>query len=332
MDLQQRLNLLVELGAHILNAPDSWLAAKEKAYRENGWFTPEFIDLGTAHIATEFLSRANLETLVDTYKIPDLHIKVRNVGIIMAGNIPLVGFHDFLCTFLSGHYQTIKLSSKDKVLMQYLVDWLGAKEPSLADQIRFEEMLKGADAYIATGSNNSSRYFEYYFARFPHIIRKNRTSAAVVTGNETPAELSALADDVYTYFGLGCRNVTMLYVPENYDFVPLLEAFKKYNYLFDLHKYKNNYDYQLAMLMINREHYMTNGSLILRKNASLFSPVSVLNYDTYQDPNSLVAGLLDNESVQCIVGFDQLPFGNSQKPGLTDFADGADTLQFLLSL
>jgi hypothetical protein len=332
MDLQQRLNLLVELGGHILAAPDSWLAAKEKAYRENGWFTPEFIDLSSRNIATEFLSRDNLSKLAATYKIPGAQKKIRNVGIIMAGNIPLVGFHDFLCTFLSGHHQTIKLSSKDKVLLQYLVEWLWNKEPSLTEEIRFGEMLRSCDAYIATGSNNSSRYFEYYFSRFPHIIRKNRTSAAILTGNETVEELAALADDVYMYFGLGCRNVTMLYVPENYDFVPLLETFKKYDYLFDLHKYKNNYDYQLAMLMINREHYMTNGSIILRKNASLFSPVSVLNYDTYQDPLALVAALRNHESVQCIVGFDQLPFGSSQKPGLTDFADGADTLQFLLSI
>ncbi|HTE26543.1 acyl-CoA reductase [Flavitalea sp.] len=332
MDLQQRLNLLVELGGHIIAAPYSWLAAKERAHHENGWFIPEFIDLSVQNIVTEFLTRDKLAKLAASYKIPAIQKKPGDVGIIMAGNIPLVGFHDFLCTFLSGHHQTIKLSSKDKVLLQYLVEWLWNKEPSLKEEIRFEEMLKGCDAYIATGSNNSSRYFEYYFSRFPHIIRKNRTSAAIITGNETIGELSALADDVYMYFGLGCRNVTMLYVPENYDFVPLLEAFKKYNYLFDHHKYKNNYDYQLAMLMINREHYMTNGSIILRKNASLFSPVSVLNYDTYQDPVSLLASLSTNESVQCIIGLDQLNFGSSQKPGLTDFADGADTLQFLLSL
>jgi len=332
MDLQQRLNLLVELGNHMLEAPESWLAAKEKAHRENGWFIPEFIDLSIQNITTAFLTRDKLEKLADTYQVPATQKNPRNVGIIMAGNIPLVGFHDFLCTFLSGHHQTIKLSSKDKVLLQYLIEWLWARVPSLKEEIRFGEMLRDCDAYIATGSNNSSRYFQYYFSRFPHIIRRNRTSAAIITGNETPEDLSALADDVYLYFGLGCRNVTMLYVPENYDFVPLLEAFKKYNYLFDLHKYKNNYDYQLAMLMINREHYMTNGSIILRKNTSLFSPVSVLNYDTYQDPVTLVASLRSNLSVQCILGFDQLKFGSSQTPGLSDFADGADTLQFLLSL
>ena len=330
MDLLQRINLLVELGEHLAAAPDSWLSAKQKAYYENGWFTPEFIDLSTRNITIEFLNRASLEAVAEKYKIPNHQPQPLNIGIIMAGNIPMVGFHDFLCTFLSGHHQTIKLSSKDKVLPTYLIEWLWRREPSLKAAIRLSEMLKGCDAYIATGSNNSSRYFEYYFARF-HIIRKNRTSAAVLTGSESNEELMALADDVYLYFGLGCRNVTMLYVPEEYDFVPLLEAFKKYNHLFDHHKYKNNYDYQLAMLMINREHYMTNGSIILRKNASQFSPVSVLNYDTYTDLSCLLTTLRNSESVQCIVGAGELPFGVSQQPGLTDFADGADTLQFLLA-
>jgi len=332
MDLKQRLNLLVELGDHILSMPDSWLSTKEKAYHENGWFTPEFIDLSAYNIATRFLNRTALESVVKQYSLPESKLRPLDVGIVMAGNIPLVGFHDFLCVFLSGHNQVIKLSSKDKVLLRYLVEWLWAKDEMLKNTIRFSEMLKGCDAYIATGSNNSSRYFEYYFSRFPHLIRKNRSSAAILTGSEDLSQLAALADDVYTYFGLGCRNVTKIYVPENYDFVPLLETFKIYNHLFDHHKYKNNYDYQLAMLMINREQYMTNGSLILRKNNSLFSPVSVLHYDYYDDPAVLAASLAASEAVQCVVGYNQLPFGDSQKPRLTDFADGADTLQFLLSL
>ena len=332
MDLKQRLNLLVELGDHILSMPDSWLSTKEKAYHENGWFTPEFIDLSAYNIATRFLNRTALESVVKQYSLPESKLRPLDVGIVMAGNIPLVGFHDFLCVFLSGHNQVIKLSSKDKVLLRYLVEWLWAKDEMLKNTIRFSEMLKGCDAYIATGSNNSSRYFEYYFSRFPHLIRKNRSSAAILTGSEDLSQLAALADDVYTYFGLGCRNVTKIYVPENYDFVPLLETFKIYNHLFDHHKYKNNYDYQLAMLMINREQYMTNGSLILRKNNSLFSPVSVLHYDYYDDPAVLAASLAASEGVQCVVGYNQLPFGDSQKPRLTDFADGADTLQFLLSL
>ncbi|RYF45121.1 MAG: acyl-CoA reductase [Chitinophagaceae bacterium] len=255
----------------------------------------------------------------------------RQVGVVMAGNIPLVGFHDFLCVFLSGHKMTIKLSSRDKILITGLVNEMTSLVPELAQEIVFSEMLKGCDAYIATGSNNSSRYFEYYFAKYPHIIRRNRTSAAVLSGAETKEELELLADDVYTYFGLGCRNVTKLYVPEGYDFVPLLEAFKKYNFLFEHHKFKNNYDYQLALLLINKEMYMSNGSLLLRANKSLFSPIGVLNYEFYDEPITLKASLATSDEVQCVVAHDQLPFGDTQKPTLTDFADGVDTLQFLLS-
>jgi hypothetical protein len=331
MHLQQRLNLLVELGHHLQANPDSWLAAKDRAYMENAWFTPEFIEVSVANIIHQFLNKTKLEAFAASYHIDDKKQAAANVGIIMAGNIPLVGFHDFLCTFLSGHRQTIRLSSKDKVLMKYIVEWMWSKEPALKEAVGFADMLKGCDAYIATGSNNSSRYFEYYFSKYPNIIRKNRTAAAIVTGTETTAALEALADDVYMYFGFGCRNVTKLYVPPDYDFVPLLEAFKKYNYVFDHNKYKNNYDYQLAMLLINRELYMTNGSILLRRHTSLFSPVSVLNYETYDEPITLGASLATSESVQCVVGFNHLPFGESQKPGLTDFADGTDTLQFLLS-
>ncbi len=331
MDLQQRLNLLVQLGEYILSAPSSWLSAKEKAYRENNWFTPEFIDKSASAIALNFLSQNNLSALINTYNIPATKNNPANVGIVMAGNLPLVGFHDFLCTFLAGHHQTIKLSSKDNVLLPHLIEWLIEKAPELRDEIRFSDMLKGCDAYIATGSNNSARYFEYYFSKFPHIIRKNRTAVAVVTGHESSEELGLLADDVYTYFGLGCRNVTKIYVPAGYNFEQLLQAFKKYNYLFDHHKYKNNYDYQLALLLLNNKFYMTDGSIILQESESIFSPISLLNYEFHADPVSLVPELKANESVQCVVGAGGVPFGRAQQPGLTDFADGVDTLQFLLS-
>ena len=319
------------MGEYILESPRPWQAAKEKAFQENGWFNPEFIDIAVRNIATEYLEKNKLESFANTYNIPGQKDTVKNVGIVMAGNIPLVGFHDFLCTFISGHYQTIKLSSRDSALLSHLTDWMFTKAPELNAAIRFEVMLKGCDAYIATGSNNSARYFEYYFSRFPHIIRKNRTSVAILNGNETMEQLSALADDVYMYFGLGCRNVTKIYVPQGYDFVPLLESFRKYNYLFDHHKYKNNYDYQLAVLLINKHFYMTNGSVILHQNASLYSPISVLHYEYYDDAATLAATLRTNESVQCLVGMDHIPFGQAQKPELTDFADGIDTLQFLLS-
>ncbi|MBO9565284.1 MAG: acyl-CoA reductase [Niastella sp.] len=332
MNLQQRIDLLKGLGEYILSTDNQWTAVKERASRENGWFTPEFIDLSVQNIARIFLDPAALSAWASQYGIPETQSSIKNVGIVMAGNIPLVGFHDLLCVFISGHRQTIKLSSKDEVLMRHLVAQLHAWEPATESLIGIQPMLKGCDAYIATGSNNSARYFDYYFARYPHIIRRNRTSVAILDGNETVEELGLLADDVYLYFGLGCRNVTQLYVPEGYDFVPLLETFKKYNELGDHNKYKNNYDYQLALLILNKSYYMTNGSIILHENASPFSPISQLHYSFYKDEQAVASSLLNNADIQCVVGKKWLPFGQSQQPGLTDYADGIDTLQFLLGL
>jgi hypothetical protein len=213
-------------------------------------------------------------------------------------------------------------------MVKLLAQW----DPAVNEIIIIADQLKGCDAYIATGSNNSSRYFEYYFSKYPHIIRRNRTSAAVLTGNETVADLEALADDVYLYFGLGCRNVTKLFVPKNYDFLPLLEAFKKYTWLADNSKYKNNYDYQLAIMIINKLYYMTNGSLLLQEHTALFSPISQLHYEYYSDLNNAYAQLNNNQDVQCVVGDRGIAFGKAQRPALTDYADKADTLQFLLEL
>jgi hypothetical protein len=332
MNLQQRTDLGKRLGEYILSADTQWMAAKQKASIENGWFTPEFIDVAVGNIAGTMLEPSKLAAWTSQYPIPATNNQPKNVGLVMAGNIPLVGFHDFLAVFISGHRQTIKASSKDEVLIKHLVQQLHAWEPATESLISFQPMLKGCDAYIATGSNNSARYFDYYFGKYPHIIRRNRTSVAILTGNETVEELALLADDVYQYFGLGCRNVTKLYVPEGYDFVPLLETFKKYNYLADHHKYKNNYDYQLAILILNKQYYMTNSSLILHENNAFFSPISVLHYSHYKDVKEVAASLQDNEDIQCIVGKQYIPFGQSQQPGLSDYADGADTLQFLLSL
>lgn len=332
MNLQQRIDLLKRLGDYILSADNQWTAIKERASRENGWFTPAFIDLSVQNIARTFLDPAALLAWASQYGIPEMQPVIKNVGIVMAGNIPLVGFHDLLSVFMSGHRQTIKLSSKDDVLIRHLVAQLHAWEPATQSLIGLQPMLKGCDVYIATGSNNSARYFDYYFAKYPHIIRRNRTSVAVLDGSETVNELALLADDVYLYFGLGCRNVTQLYVPEEYDFVPLLETFKKYNALAHHNKYRNNYDYQLALLILNKSYYMTNDSIILHESSSPFSPISQLHYSFYKDEQAVASSLLNNSDIQCVVGKKWLPFGQSQQPGLTDYADGIDTLQFLLKL
>jgi hypothetical protein len=198
--------------------------------------------------------------------------------------------------------------------------------------IVFQEMLKDCDAYIATGSNNSARYFEYYFKKYPHIIRRNRTSVAILDDNETTKELEELADDVHLYFGMGCRNVTKIFVPKGYEFIPLLTAFKKYDHFKDHNKYKNNYDYNLALHILNGKFYMANESIILLENSSIFSPISQLNYEFYTDKKTVEESLRSSDDVQCTVGHNHIPFGQAQLPSLTDYADGIDTINFLTKL
>jgi len=331
MKLNDRIDLLVRLGDHMSSDEMSWAEARERASYQNAWFLPEFVERATTSAAAAYLDRTALESASRQYDLTDRPAGMLTVGVVMAGNIPMVGFHDLLCTFLSGHRQKVKLSTKDDVLIPYLVRLLTEWEPAVADRISFGEQLKGCDAYIATGSNNTARYFEQYFARFPHIIRKNRTSVAILEGNETREELDRLADDIQLYFGLGCRNVTKVLVPENYDFVPLLEALRKYGYLMESHKYKNNVDYNLALHIINNKFYMTNGEIVLSENPSPFSPIGQLNYSFYTDRETAVQSL-ETDTLQCLVGKGHVPFGHAQRPALTDYADGVDTMAFLSGL
>lgn len=332
MQLQQRIELLVRLGEYMQNGNNEFELIKEKAYRENPWFIPEFIHEAAANISNNFLKKNKLSDWVSKYHIPEQNTAPKTVGVVMAGNIPLVGFHDLLSVFITGHYAVIKPSSKDVVLIKHLVQKLYEWEITIQNYISFAETLKGCDAYIATGSNNSGRYFEYYFGKYPSIIRKNKTSVAILDGTESNELLEKLADDIQLYFGLGCRNVTKLYVPVDYDFMPLLEALKKYGHFMEFHKYKHNYDYYLALLIMNNKFYMTEGSLILTENESLFTPVGQINYSYYQDKEQLTKELSKNEEIQCITGEGFIAFGNAQLPSLTDYADGVDTMQFLCNL
>lgn len=332
MILQDRIGLLSRLGSYMLSDDAHWQHAKRKAFLQNGWFIQEFIELATKNIAKKFLAEDELNKWAAGYRVQNTTSEPRNIGIVMAGNIPMVGFHDLLSVFISGHKATIKLSSRDEVLMRQIVDVLKNWDPRVNELVQFSEMLKGCDAYIATGSNNTSRYFEYYFGKYPHIIRRNKTSVAVVNGKETKTELEQLANDVYEFFGLGCRNVTKLYVPAGYDFESLLSAFKKYDYLADHHKYKNNYDYNLTVHILNNKFYMTNGSILLIEDSSIFSPISQLNYEYYASRDELLASLYHNQDIQGIVEKDHIPFGQAQSPGLLDYADRVDTMEFLQSL
>lgn len=330
MKLQNRIILLQRLKEYLQNNGSEWQETKQKAAAANAWFTPEFIDLSVKNIVEEYLDAVKLQAWIQHYHITD-SISPKNVGIVMAGNIPLVGFHDFLAVFVTGHVQTIKLSSKDDVLLKHLVQKMCSWEKSVQNYISFAPMLKGCDAYIATGSNNSALYFDHYFSKYPSIIRRNRTSVAVLKGDESMEELEKLSDDIHLYFGLGCRNVTKIYVPEGYDFVPLLQSFKRYRYFADHNKYRNNFDYNLSLHIMNNRFYMTNDTALLVEHESLFSPISQLHYSFYTDAGEVLQLLRGNNEVQCIAGVD-IPFGEAQRPGLMNYADGVDTMAFLLTL
>jgi len=331
MNLQARINLMLQLGEYLKQNDPEWQEIKQQAAYKNGWFTPAFVDNACGEIATQFLEETTLRKWVAHYHLDD-QISPKNIGIVMAGNIPLVGFHDFLTVFISGHYQTIKLSGKDDLLLKFLIQKLYSFDIRIQNVVSFADTLKGCDAYIATGSNNTARYFEQYFAKYPHIIRKNRTSVAILNGKESEEDLLALSHDIHLYFGLGCRNVSKLYVPEGYDFVQLIQSFKPYDYFADHHKFKNNYDYQLSIILLNHQYYMTSSATLLTQNDGLFSPISHVFYDFYTDIRSLQNDLKQNDDIQCIIGDGGLGFGTAQHPGLFSYADGVDTMAFLLEL
>ena len=330
MNLQARIKGFVSLG-HQLSDPNNTLLneAKLKAYRQNAWFLPEFIDQAILQIREQFLDQSALEVWTAGY--PSISNEATNlkVGIVMAGNIPLVGFHDLLSTLIAGHTAIVKRSSKDQVLMDFIIKSLIHIDPKFEAQILVQEQLKNCDAYIATGGNTAGNYFEYYFGKFPHIIRKNKTSIAILDGSETLSELAALADDCMLYYGMGCRNVTQIWVPEGYDFIPFLNALKKYNYLLDQHKYKHNYDYQLALLMMGKKLYMDSGGVLMSENPSPFAAISQIHYQQYKLG---AMPKLNMDEIQCVVGKNQLPFGSLQKPLLAQYADGVDSLAFLSGL
>lgn len=331
MKLQERIGLMSRLGGYLRDDGEDWKNIKQKASVENAWFTSEFVDLATINISSRFLVAEILTKWAAHYHLDD-NIVPKSVGIVMAGNIPMVGFHDMLTVFISGHKQVIKLSGKDDVLIKHLIEVLTGWDSRVSEYISIAEKLTGNDAYIATGSNNSARYFDYYFGRYPSIIRHNRTSVALLEGNEDADQLDKLSDDIHQFFGLGCRNVTKLYVPEEYDFVPLLNAGKKYSYLADHPKYRNNFDYYLALQIMSHKFYMTNQCLLLVESEELFTPVSQVNYSFYSNKENLVKELNANQNIQAIVGNAGIPFGQVQKPSILDYADGVDTMQFLLTV
>ena len=330
MNLQTRLNSFFLLKDRLLDKDNiALIQAKATIYNQNSWFLPDFIEKAIEQIATQFLTKEALMEWTAAY--PQIADKMthKKVGIVMAGNIPLVGFHDLLSTLIAGHTAVVKLSSKDTVGMEYIMNTLIEVEPQWKEYIIVQSHLKDCDAYIATGSNNTSRYFEQYFGKYPHIIRSNKTSIAILDGRESNADLDLLADDMMLYFGRGCRNVTQVWVPEGYDFIPLLNALKKYNYIIDEHKYRHNYDYQLALLMMTRQFYMDTNAILLSENPSPFAAIAQIHYQFYTPSQPPI---VNPAEIQCIVGKGGLSFGSLQKPSLQQYADGVDTLAFLTSL
>lgn len=336
MILSHRIKALSRLGKVIGKLSENEIESiARRAHNINNWFTAGNVKQaleGCAHM----LQEDKLKKWTNAYNLsPDTPKKV---GVVMAGNIPLVGFHDFLSVLISGHILYAKLSSQDPFLLPYLAEKLVEIEPEFSDYIEYPQFLKEVDAVIATGSDNTSRYFEYYFSSIPHVIRKNRSSVLVLSGNETEEELKETGKDIFSYYGLGCRNISKVFVPEGYTFDNLYEALEEYVSISDHHKYVNNYDYNKSIYLVNKVPHLDNGFLLIRESEEFVSPISVLYYERYKNEEDL-KDLLSrySEKIQCTVSTHEgvenrvMP-GNAQKPEPWDYADGVNTLEFLSTL
>lgn len=307
-----------------------------KAGQKNGWFTRDNV-MNALNSWGQQLTKEQLKDWLSNYYI-DKDSQPKTIAIIMAGNIPLVGVHDFIAVLISGNKVLAKLSSNDSVLLPFISEFLIDCEPRLAERIQFtQDKLVDFDAVIATGSNNTSRYFEYYFGKYPNIIRKNRSSVAVLSGEETKEELKALGKDIFQYFGLGCRSVSKLFVPKGYDFRLFFESIFDFQDIANVHKYANNYDYNKAVFLMSEFNILDNNFLLLKEDENYTSPIGTLYYEHYETLDVLNQKLnADTSKLQCVVGNDEIarsvPFGTTQNPALNDYADGVDTFQFLLDL
>lgn len=352
MDIQQRINAFAKLGSFLSQFSRKEISQKKHvthndlffegflhqmkiAAENNGWFTKDNILFALEGWAT-LLTPEKLKMWLEKYDFSATP-SPKTIAVIMAGNIPLVGFHDFLCVLITGHNVLVKQSSNDKHLLPYLAKYLEFVDPGFKGKISFTEgELKDFDAVIATGSNNTARYFEYYFGAKPHIIRKNRNSVAVLTGEETPEQLAALSNDIFRYFGLGCRNVSKLYVPQNYNFDGLFNAVYHWKDIINHAKYANNYDYNKAVYLMSLFDMLENGFLMLKEDESFGSPIATLFYEHYDSLENLEQTLAQqSEHIQCVVSHnfkkEEIPFGQTQLPELHDYADAVDTIAFLLT-
>jgi len=332
---QQNINNLVRLG-ELLSKTEQFNDIFEKAEQQNSWFTRANV-IFAFKSWSDALSENNVKQWLSQYQLPQT-TSSKKILIIMAGNLPLVGLHDLLCVLVTGHKAIVKLSSNDCVLLPYLITQMKTFAPEWTEAVTFtDDKVTEYDAVIATGSNNTARYFEYYFGKKPHIIRKNRHSVAVLTGKETPEELFALGKDIFLYYGLGCRSISKLFVPKGYDFNLLFQAIYPYKDIIQEQKYANNYDYNKAVYLMSLFQLLENGFLLLKEDEHYGSPIATLFYEYYTDVDSLKEKLTtDAEKIQCVVAHnfttEEVAFGETQTPQLWDYADGVDTLNFLLKL
>jgi hypothetical protein len=311
----------------------------QRAYHFNPWFTPENSSRAIRAIITHMLDSHKLSQWLSKYETGTDHRPHKTIGLIMAGNLPLVGFHDFLCAYVTGFDIKIKLSSKDDVILPHIIRMLAEIDEEVNNTVHIVDRLEHYDAVIATGSNNSNRYFEYYFRSYPKILRRNRSSIAILSGTETAEQLYGLTDDICVYFGFGCRNVSKLYVPEGYDVRQLFPYLEKYKWMHDHTKYMNNYDYNRTLLLMNSTPHLSDDIVMLQESESISSPVAVVYYEYYTSLDALTTKIsTQRDSIQCIVAdksmgiTDSVDFGQTQSPELWDYADGVDTISFLLSL
>ena len=339
MNIKERIDSFAELGKVLRNL----LSEKDRKdsfglsdlinnqHLKNPWFTSENVRASVKAIAGE-LTEENLINWTNAYPELNKNSNPVKAGVIMAGNIPLVGFHDFLSVLISGNILRAKTSSKDSELIVKIAGILCSINPGFREKITFAEgPLADFDVVIASGSNNSSRYFEYYFGKYPNIIRKNRNSIAIIEGDETEAELKSLGTDIFLYFGLGCRNVSKIFIPKGYDLSLLVSNWTSFAGIINNSKYGNNYDFNKALCLVNKDNFHDTGYLLLKEDKGLSSPVSVLYYEYFNSHNGLKQQLdAIKEKIQCAVGSHYVPFGKAQLPHLWDYADGIDTIEFLL--